>query len=284
VLGRDPGHTAEFAREFDAAPVTAFDQFLETPGLDAVWILSPTFLHYEQGLGAIRAGKHVLLEKPLAPSPNEGWELVEAAKDADVILATGYQGRQVPGHQAMRKLIREGAIGDVRVARTFYGLRRPGPMPEWRKNRREARWGALADVGTHHIDLLRMLLGEVTEAHSLTAHHLGNETEDGAAAALSFESGVLATLTITGNAWTTSTRVEVVGTRGALIAVDTNPAGLGPVTLIDEDGEHDITGDRPASIFAAQIDAFEAAAAGREAVYATGEDGARNLEVLERLG
>ena len=81
-----------------------------------------------------------------------------------------------------------------------------------------------------------------------------------------------------------ATRVEVHGTEGALIALDTNPAGAGTVTLITEDGERDVTGERPASLWAAQVDAIEAAAAGEDISYATGDDGARNIEILERIG
>jgi len=285
VLGRDPDRTKEFAGEHDIeVAVTGMDEFLAAPGLDAVWIVSPTFLHHQQGMAALKAGKHVLLEKPLAPTAAEAWELVETARETGVVLATGYQGRYVPGHQAMRKLISDGAIGDATVARTYYGVHRDGPPPEWRQHRTEARWGALADIGTHHLDLLRMLLGEVADAHGLTGHQLGFETEDVGAATLRFESGVLATLTVTVNVWKMATRVEVHGTKGALVALDTNPAGAGTVTLITEDGERDVTGDRPASIWAAEVDAIEAAAAGQDVSYATGEDGARNIEILERIG
>jgi 1,5-anhydro-D-fructose reductase (1,5-anhydro-D-mannitol-forming) len=285
VLGRDPDRTKDFAGEHDIeVAVTGMDEFLAAPGLDAVWIVSPTFLHHQQGMAALKAGKHVLLEKPLAPTAAEAWELVETARETGVVLATGYQGRYVPGHQAMRKLISDGAIGDVTVARTYYGVHRDGPPPEWRQHRTEARWGALADIGTHHLDLLRMLLGEVADAHGLTGHQLGFETEDVGAATLRFESGVLATLTVTVNVWKMATRVEVHGTKGALVALDTNPAGAGTVTLITEDGERDVTGDRPASIWAAEVDAIEAATAGQDVSYATGEDGARNIEILERIG
>jgi 1,5-anhydro-D-fructose reductase (1,5-anhydro-D-mannitol-forming) len=285
VLGRDPDRTKEFAREHDVeVAATEFDEFLATPGLDVVWIVSPTFLHHPQGMAAIKAGKHVLLEKPLATSAAEAWELVETATEAGVVLATGYQARYVPGHQSMKKLIADGAIGDVTVARTYYGVHRDGPPPEWRQHRDEARWGALADIGTHHLDLLRMLLGEVADAHGLTGHQLGFETEDVGAATLRFESGVLATLTATVNVWKMATRVEVHGTEGALVALDTNPAGAGTATLITVSGERDITGERPASLWAAQVDAIEAAAAGEDVSYATGEDGARNIEILERIG
>ena len=170
VLGRDPDRTREFAREHDVeVAATELDEFLATPGLESVWIVSPTFLHHPQGMAALKAGKHVLLEKPLAPTAAEAWELVETAQETGVVLATGYQARYVPGHQSMKKLIAEGAIGDVTVARTYYGVHRDGPPPEWRQHRDEARWGALADIGTHHLDLLRMLLGEVVDAHGLTS-------------------------------------------------------------------------------------------------------------------
>jgi len=285
VLGRDPDRTKEFAREHDVeVAVTGLDEFLATPGLEAVWIVSPTFLHHPQGMAALKAGKHVLLEKPFAATASEAWELVETATKTGTVLATGYQGRYVPGHQTMRKLIADGTVGDVTVARTHYGVHRDGPPPQWRQHRAEARWGALADIGTHHLDLLRMLLGEVVDAHGLTGHQLGFETEDVAAAALRFESGVLATLTATVNVWKMATRVEVHGTEGALVALDTNPAGAGTVTLITHEGERDVTGERPASLWAAQVDAIEAAAAGADISYATGEDGARNIEILERLG
>ena len=285
VLGRDPDRTSEFAREHDIeVAATELDDFLASPGLEAVWVVSPTWLHHPQGIAALEAGKQLLIEKPLAASAREAWDLVETARNADLLLATGYQGRYVPGHQAMRDLIAEGAIGDVTVARTFYGVHRPGPPPEWRRLRAEARWGALADIGTHHLDLLRMLLGDVTDAHGLTGHQLGFETEDVGAAALRFASGALATLTVTVNVWKMSTRVEVHGTKGALLALDTNPAGAGPVTIIDAEGERDISGDRPPSLWAAQVDAIEAAAAGRAVPYASGEDGARNIEILEKIG
>jgi 1,5-anhydro-D-fructose reductase (1,5-anhydro-D-mannitol-forming) len=285
VLGRDLDRTKEFAGEHGVeVAVTALDEFLATPGLDAVWVVSPTFLHHPQGMAALKAGKHVLVEKPLAAAATEAWELVETARETGTLLATGYQGRYVPGHQAMKKHIADGTIGEVTAARSFYGVHRDGPPPEWRRHRAEARWGALADIGTHHLDLLRMLLGEVAAAHGLTGHQLGFETDDVAAAALSFESGVLATLTATVNVWKMATRVEVHGTRGALVALDTNPAGAGTVALITEDGEQDITGERPASLWAAQVDAIEAAVTGEDIGYATGEDGARNIEILERIG
>jgi 1,5-anhydro-D-fructose reductase (1,5-anhydro-D-mannitol-forming) len=284
VLGRDPAATKAFAEANDARGFTDIDRFLAA-GLDAVWITSPTWLHREQTTAALDAGLHVLCEKPLAPSSEDAWAVVKAAAASGKILATGYQGRYVPGHRAMAHLIADGAIGDVTVARTYYGVHRSGPPPEWRTKRPLARWGALADVGTHHVDLLRMLLGEINEAQGLTGHQLGYETEDVAAGSLRFESGAVATLTVTVNVWRQQTRVEVHGTTGALVATDTNPAGQGQVFWYDgstAEGK-DITGARPPNLWAAQVDAVTAAAEGEDVSYGTGEDGARSVDVLEQL-
>ena len=284
VLGRDPEHTKGFGDEHGVEPFTDLRSFLAF-GLDVVWIATPTWLHHDQSVAALVSGVHVLCEKPLAGNSGAAWDMVETAQRAGRVLATGYQGRYVPGHHEMHRLIADGAVGDVTVARTYYGVHRPGPPPEWRRRRETATWGALADIGTHHIDLLRMLLGEVVEARGLTGHQLGFETEDVAATALRFASGVLATLTATVNVWRQQTRVEVHGTSGLLVATDTNPAGAGDVVLYDgsvEEGR-DVTGARPGSVWALQVDTVTAAAMGEDVPYATGADGARNIEILEAL-
>jgi 1,5-anhydro-D-fructose reductase (1,5-anhydro-D-mannitol-forming) len=284
VLSSDPDRARDFGSEHGVETATAdMDEFLNAPGLEAVWIASPTWRHHEQGRAALGAGKHVLLEKPLAINVEAGWDLVEAAKKSGVLLATGYQARYVPGHHNMKRLIEEGAIGEPSVARTYYGIHRPGPPPEWRQKRETARWGALSDVGTHHIDLIRMLLGEISEATGYHERQQDFETDDAVAAAVRLESGAVATLGMSTNAWVQYTRVEVFGTEGALVAEDTSPLGQGTVTLLRAGAEpEDVTGDRPIS-WIAQLETVTRAASGEDVPYATGEDGARNLEIMEQI-
>jgi 1,5-anhydro-D-fructose reductase (1,5-anhydro-D-mannitol-forming) len=284
VLSSDAERAREFGAKHEVQTATAdLDEFLAAPDLEAVWIASPTWLHHEHGQAALKAGKHVLLEKPLAIDVKAGWELVEAAKKAGVLLATGYQARYVPGHLNMKRLLDEGAIGEVSVARTYYGIHRPGPPPEWRQKRHTARWGALSDVGTHHIDLIRMLLGEISEATGFFERQQEFETDDAVAAAIGLESGAVATLTCSTNAWIQFTRVEVHGTEGALVAEDTSPLGQGQVALLRRGAEpEDITGERPNS-WVAQLEQVSRAASGEDVPYATGEDGARNLEIMEQI-
>jgi 1,5-anhydro-D-fructose reductase (1,5-anhydro-D-mannitol-forming) len=255
----------------------------DDPDIAAVWVASSSYLHYEHALAAIDAGKHVLIEKPIALTAEQGWELVRRADSAGVQIATGYQARYVPAHQRMRELIQEEAIGRVVAARTLYGLRRVGPPKTWRGEASKARWGVLADIGTHHIDLLRMLLGEIADASGFTEHQNGFETEDLAVASLRFTNGALGTLTVAGNWFRPTTVVEVVGTDGALVATDTSPDGQGHAEWVTRDGAvQDITGATPSSQ-QAQLATVSAAFLGADAAYATGLDGARNLEVLEMI-
>jgi predicted dehydrogenase len=189
----------------------------------------------------------------------------------------------VPGHQRMRKLISDGELGSLVAVRSLYGMRRPGPPRTWRGRRETARWGVLADIGTHHIDLMRMLAGEVADATGYTGHQRGFETEDLAVAALRFECGALGTMTVTASYFRPATVMEVVGTEGLVRAVDTSPHGQGTVTLVRADGEEvDITGETPLSP-QAQLAAVTDAFSGAGVPYATGADGARNLEILQAI-
>lgn len=284
VLGSNAERAASLAKTHGAQVATTdMHEFLSTPELTTVWITSPTYMHVEHCKAALAAGKHVLLEKPIAMSAEDGWKLVEAAKSAGRVLAVGYQARYVAGHEKMRDLIVDGAIGNVTVARTYYGVHRAGPPPAWRQKRDQAHWGALADVGTHHIDLLRMLLGDVAEATGYSVHALGFETDDSDVAALRFESGALATVAASVNVWKQYTRVEVFGTAGALIAEDTSPRGEGPVTLLRTDAEpQDVSGERK-NPWITQVERVTQAARGEDVRYATGADGTRALEVMHQI-
>lgn len=284
VASADRSRAHAFAGEL-GVPIAAASlaELCAREEVDAVWIASPSYLHYDHGAVALAAGKHVLLEKPLALSSQEAWKLVSLAAERGVTLATGYQARYVPAHIRMRELITDGAIGVPVLARTFYGMHRPGPPRTWRQHRQTARWGTLADIGTHHLDLLRMLLGEVAAAAGYTAHRTGRQTEDTATAVLEFASGVIGSLTATSVTAIPSTVVEVLGTEGTVVAAGTSPDGQGKATLLRRGADpEDITGATPLSAVA-QLATVTGVIAGDPAAYATGADGARNVEILEQI-
>jgi 1,5-anhydro-D-fructose reductase (1,5-anhydro-D-mannitol-forming) len=284
VASADKSRARAFADELGVSIAAAsLAELCAREEVDAVWIASPSYLHYDHGAVALAAGKHVLLEKPLALSSQEAWKLVSLAAEQGVTLATGYQARYVPAHIRMKELLEDGAIGIPVLARTLYGMHRPGPPRTWRQHRETARWGTLADIGTHHLDLLRMLLGEVAAATGYTAHRTARETEDTATAVLRFTSGVIGSLTATSVTANPSTVVEVHGTEGAIVATGTSPDGQGKATLLRPGtSPRDITGPTPLSAVA-QLETVTGVIAGDPEAYATGADGARNVEILEQI-
>ena len=93
ALSSDPERAKEFGAQHDLETSTAdLDEFLASPGLEAVWIASPTWLHHEQGRAALDAGKHVLLEKPLAIDVEKGWDLVRPRRTPGSCSRRGTRG------------------------------------------------------------------------------------------------------------------------------------------------------------------------------------------------
>ena len=117
-------------------------------------------------LDALARGKHVLCEKPLALDADDAHRLCEAALATDRVTQVGFVYRQWPAVAMARRLVDEGAIGEVRTARARFLLDYNGdpdiPM-NWRFDRARAGSGALGDVGSHCIDLLQHLVGPISE-------------------------------------------------------------------------------------------------------------------------
>jgi predicted dehydrogenase len=143
---------------------------VEDPAIDVVDILLPNALHYEVAMAAVAAGKHVICEKPLALTAEESRQMTEAASAARVVNQVGFNWRLTPAVQMARKLIQEGAIGDVRSMRSFWlgeFFNDPSVPLVWRFQKAAAGSGALGDLASHAIDFARCLVGEITEVNAV---------------------------------------------------------------------------------------------------------------------
>ena len=156
----------------------------------------PNALHAEPTIAAVRAGKHVLCEKPLALSADEALAMWRAAGDA-VVHATGFNYRFVPAVRLARELVRTGELGEIVHFRARY-LQSWGwdAVPaDWHFDPSIAGTGALGDLGAHSIDLARYLVGEI-EAVSATVRTFvpGRAVDDAFVATVEFENGATGTL------------------------------------------------------------------------------------------
>mgnify|MGYP000675227213 CR=1 FL=1 len=176
--------------------LTDFRAVLEMPTVEAVDLCLPHYLHAEIAIAAAQAGKHILVEKPMACSLAEAHEMVSAAEKAGVILMVGQMQRYHPLHRGVKRLIAAGELGTIRGVRfdamqNLLGYAQPG---HWLYDGRLAGGGILISVSVHKIDLMRYFLGEVRRVAAIcrTAQpHFRNGAEDYACAVLEFQNGAI---------------------------------------------------------------------------------------------
>lgn len=147
------------AREHGITAYASMPDLLSHVGLDAVYLATPTAMHAEQVLQAAAAGKHVLVEKPMATGLDQARRMVEAAKRAGVILLVGHSHSYDAPIQAMRELIDSGELGAVRMVNTWcfsdwmYRPRRADELDS------EQGGGVTLRQGAHQFDVIRLLCG-----------------------------------------------------------------------------------------------------------------------------
>jgi len=206
---------------------TDWRELVEDPEVDLFDNAGPNDVHEEPCVAAARNGKHVLCEKPLAPDADAAFRTWSAVSATGVLHQCAFMYRFIPALAFARQLIEAGELGEVLHfrARFLLSFAVDAEVPfSWRFDREVAGAGALGDLGAHHIDLARFLVGEVASVATATEIRVperpgGTVTNDDAFVAIArLDDGATATFEgsrIAGNHGLTS-RVEVDGTRGSL--------------------------------------------------------------------
>src|SRR3954447_13685992 len=205
------------------APRTTTDtaSILTDPDIDAVVIATPVSTHHALASAALRAGKHVFVEKPLAASTAEAADLVETARDANLVLMPGHTFLYSPPVQKIRGLIDSGELGEiyfVSMSRVNLGLHQSDASVAW-------------DLGPHDFSILRYWLSE-TPAHvsALSRGCIIPTTPDVAFINLTFPSGTIAHVEISWLAPSKLRRTAVVGSE-KMVVYDTTSSE--PVRIFD---------------------------------------------------
>ena len=164
---------------------------LNDPDIDAVYIASPVVLHARQAMAAADAGKHILIEKPLAMTSEEGQRVVDYCEGKGVKVAVGLMMRFGANVQAMKKAIADGKIGKPVSGYSMFSCWYPDMPGNWRQSKKKGGGGALMDMGVHCVDLMQYVLGsrvkQVAAFHdTLTIHY---EVEDSSVVMLRMENG-----------------------------------------------------------------------------------------------
>jgi len=189
-----------------AKTFTDYEQLLKEPDIDAVVVALPTHLHLQCALQAAEAHKHIFMEKPIAVNLKEAKEIVAAANKNSVKLMVGYPLRFNEKFRELKAKKEKGLLGDIEVAYATYissgpffhraDGHSPVPVPDWWWNKELTGGGALVDLGSHIINLMRWFFGEVTDIKSQLNYRFNLDFEDSAICLAKFDSGTKAVITV----------------------------------------------------------------------------------------
>ncbi len=193
--------------------------------IDAVLVIVPHYLHKDMVLAVAEAGKHVLCEKPMAPTLEECDEMIAATKKAGVKFMIAENHRFLPAHQYMKDVIDRGFIGDIFLGRTYEGAFVTSDQflnPDiWNFTYEKGGGGVVADQGVHKFTFLNWLLGEVDSAQCWLGKAMNspaNKGEDNAIIFLRYKSGAMITVDLTSVSIHPATnRTELHGTKGTIL-------------------------------------------------------------------
>ena len=266
----------------------SYEALLADPDIEAVYIPLPNHLHAEWTMAAAAAGKHVLCEKPLAPSSADARRMIEACEQADVKLMEAFMYRLHPLWKEVRRMVAAGSIGELLAIQSFFSYRNVDP--DNIRNIAAFAGGALMDIGCYPVNVARMLFdAEPVGVKAAIRRDDSFGTDVITSAVLDF-GGRHATFTCS-TQLEDDQRVHLVGTAGRmLVEIPFNiPPGLGTRILLFSGGDppvspglevHEVeAGDQ----YGIQADAFSRSIRDGGPVPTDPQDAVANLEVMERI-
>ena len=261
---------------------TDISAFLADDAIDVVWIASPNHLHKDQAIAALKAGKHVLCEKPMAMNQAECRAMIRAAGKADRLLTIGYNSRYHPRLAKFREQWQAGRFGAPVHMHCQFRYRYPEvPDDWWRLDDAKSGCWVLGDIGTHFIDLLRWFNGEAKTVHAHLANKAYGRSADTAFLSIGFANGAVGTISAS-TAVTTGGGLELLGSEGCC-RIEGGFVGIpGSVTTVRKGGEPRTAPLAGYDTYKAQVESVTRAIARGKPLAVSAEDGLRNVRVIEQ--
>lgn len=288
VMRRNGALAADFARRHNVSRWhDDADAIIGAPDIDAVYIATLTDSHRDYALRCAAAGKAVYVEKPMGMNHAECVEMIAACRAAGVPLWVGYYRRALPRFLAVRELIANGAIGDVRmvVTRQFQQLppaaQLEGSSLPWRIDPALSGGGFFFEMACHHLDFLDYLFGPVESVRAFADNQAGAyRPEDVVVASMRFASGIYAS-----GAWCFSSDVdeeynEIIGTRGRIRYSSVNPV---PIVVSRGATREEIAIGDPSHVHQPLIQSIVDELNGNGHCPSTGESAARTAWVMDEI-
>lgn len=296
IMSRDRARGEAFARKHGIATVhTSFDAVLRDREIEALYDATPDGLHAHHAIEAASAGKHALIEKPLALSVQECAQAIAACRRHGVILGVVFNQRHEAVHQEARRIVLQGEIGTVMLAKVQIPLRPASPSPppaaNWRADPAMRSGGIISGIGDHAYDTLAYLIGQDIEEVAAFTNATRNDPPNERIAAMLLRSSGGAIGSAGASSLTPFARrpFEIYGTKGSLIIENSyvylTGAGADPrpsLTIVSEGGSvvrHFAASD----CFRLEVEQFNRAIEGKGQPMTTAEEGSRALAVAAAL-
>lgn len=210
IISGTPAKIEQWQKKYNIAPKNCynyqnFDEIAANPAIDVVYVVVPNGLHKAFTIRAAKAGKHVIVEKPMATTAADCEAMIAACKAAGVQLAVGYRLHYEPYHQELMRLGQKKVLGQVRLIEVSLGYRLEGiPPTDWHLKKALSGGGPLMNLGVYCVQSSRYVLGEepiaVTAQFGPVQHNeLYTEVEESITWQLDFPAGAIATSTSANN-------------------------------------------------------------------------------------
>ena len=251
VCSLNKERAASIGSQYGARVYSSYEELLADPDIDAVSVCTSNTSHCEISVKALRSGKHVLCEKPMATTLDECELMISAANETGKHLMIAHNQRFAQAHIEAKELIAQGAIGKILTFRTAFCHKGPeswtiDPDDNWFFDKSRAAFGVMADLGVHKIDLLHFLTGRrITGIHAAigtfdksSSDGRRIDLDDNAVCICKMDDGAIGTLTVS---WTCYGREEnstvLYGTNGVMRIYD-DP--VSPLIIEHKDGNRTV--------------------------------------------
>ncbi len=277
--------------------VKGYEALLEDSEIDAVYIAVPHTGHAEWAIKAIRAGKHVLVEKPIALTAYDADAIYHEARKAGVFAGEAFMYRVHPQTAKIVELVKSGAIGALRIIRTSFGFNMGTFRPEHRLFANETAGGGILDVGGYPVSMARLIAGAAEGKPFLEPEkvagvgHLGQSgVDEWASAVLQFPGGVIAEVSCSIMANQDNT-LRIIGSEGRIEVKDFwfasgHKGGVGKIELFKGNEQQTIEVKEDRWLYSFEVDAAgDAIRAGQQEFTSPGmgwADSIGNLRVLDQ--
>jgi predicted dehydrogenase len=281
---RDQDAARQNCREHQIAHCFASaEELCASPDVDAVFITSPDAMHHADTLMALRHGKAVLCEKPVAMNSAEAKEMADAAKAAGLLYGVAQNFRYNHSLDWIRERIQAGKIGQPQSAYAEFDYPAERAPRKWIKDPSLACGGPIGDVGVHCIDALRYVLGEEVETVSTLADksHPDDQVEAKATLQMRMTGDILANVSVSART-PYRTVIEITGSDGVIFAENGLTVDR-PIEMVLRRGG-DIVETATVNnnnAYTRMLDGFADAFENGSSFAATGEDGVRNMAILD---